>query len=201
MTAKAFIICAPSGTGKTTIARAWIEKEKSLVLSISHTTRKPRPAESNGKDYHFVSEETFKRLEREGVFLETAEVYGNFYGTSKNWIQGKISEGFNILLEIDVQGAAQVRDELPNTVSIFILPPSLGELRSRLIQRNQDSEEVIARRLAALKRELAHINSFDYAIINQNLDDAVAELASILKSEGLKVSSQGTTITKILAQN
>ena len=187
---KLFIICAPSGTGKTSLVRALLQSDANLSLSISHTTRPPRPDEINGHDYHFISKTAFQQMQAHGDFLESAVVYGNLYGTSQKWINEAISSGKDILLEIDCQGAKQVRKFFPQSVGIFILPPSVDTLAKRLKTRGQDNPEVIKQRLAAVKEEVSHIIEFDYAIINDRLENALKDLVSIVQAERLKITRQ-----------
>lgn len=151
-----------------------------IHLSISYTTRAPRPGEVNGRDYHFVSREDFVHMAERGDFLESAEVYGNFYGTSQVWINAQLHGGSDILLEIDWQGAEQVRKLFPRAISIFILPPSIEALHSRLSRRRQDSEEVIALRMAAAREDISHVSEFDYVIINDRLEDALQQLNAVV---------------------
>jgi guanylate kinase len=185
-----FIICAPSGAGKTSLVNALLEREPDIELSISHTTRTPRPGEIDGQNYHFVSREAFLELAGQGGFLESAEVHGNLYGTSQAWISARRNEGKDILLEIDWQGAAQVRGLITDAVGIFILPPSPEALRKRLEGRGQDSREVIERRLLAAREEVAHVEEFDYVIINRNFDVAVSDLVSIVRAQRLRLAAQ-----------
>lgn len=185
-----FIICAPSGAGKTSLVTALLEREPEIELSISYTTRAPRPGETEGRSYHFVTRDVFLAMTSRGEFLESAEVHGNLYGTSQAWISGRRAEGKDIVLEIDWQGAAQVRGLIPDAVGVFILPPSLEVLRRRLIGRGQDSAEVIERRLATAREEVAHVEEFDYVIINQNFDVAVSDLVSIVRTQRLRLTVQ-----------
>jgi guanylate kinase len=179
MSGNLFIVSAPSGAGKTSLVRALLEINPLINLSVSYTTRNPRPGEVDGRDYHFVSRETFVAMMKKGEFLESAEVYGNLYGTSQRWIAQEIDKGRDILLEIDWQGAAQVRRLFPQCTSIFILPPSLEALEQRLKGRGKDNDEVIARRMAAVRDDVAHVAEFDYVIINDNLNEALRELNSV----------------------
>jgi guanylate kinase len=185
-----FIVCAPSGAGKTSLVNALLEREPDIELSVSYTTRPPRNGELDGREYRFVSREAFLAMASRGEFLESAEVHGNFYGTSQAWINARRAEGKDILLEIDWQGAAQVRRLIPDAVGIFILPPSPEALRKRLEGRGQDSPEVIERRLAAAREEVAHVEEFDYVIINQNFDVAVADLVGIVRAQRLRLAVQ-----------
>ena len=185
-----FIICAPSGAGKTSLVNALLEREPDLELSVSYTTRAPRPGEEHGREYHFVSRETFLAMASSGEFLESAEVHGNLYGTSQAWINDRRAAGRDLLLEIDWQGAQQVRRLVPGAVGVFILPPSLEVLRKRLTARGQDSAEVIERRLANAREEIGHVEEFDYVIINQTFDVAVVDLLSIVRAQRLKLIAQ-----------
>ena len=195
-----FIISAPSGTGKTSLVKALLAADSQLNLSISHTSRPPRSSEVNGRDYHFVSQTNFKQMEQHGDFLESAEVYGNFYGTSQKWINETINTGHDILLEIDCQGAAQVLRHFPQSINIFILPPSPETLASRLNTRGQDDPDVIKKRLAAAREEVNHINEFDYVIINKEIDDALKDLTSIVRSERLKLTRQLVNHDKLISE-
>lgn len=190
MSGNLFVISAPSGAGKTSLVHALLNINPQIDLSISYTTRSPRPGEQDGRDYHFVSRDTFVEMAGRGEFLESAEVYGNLYGTSQPWISQEIARGRDILLEIDWQGAAQVRRLFPECVSIFILPPSLEVLEQRLKGRGKDNEEVIARRMAAVREDVAHVAEFDYVIINDNLNEALRELNAVMLSAGLKCARQ-----------
>lgn len=190
MSGNLFIISAPSGAGKTSLVHALLNINPQIDLSVSYTTRAPRAGEVNGKDYHFVSRETFVAMQMRGEFLESAEVYGNFYGTSQTWITQENAKGRDILLEIDWQGAEQVRRSFPRAISIFILPPSLEALRLRLTGRGTDHADVIARRLAAARVDVAHIAEFDYVIINDVLDEALRELDAVILSAQLTCSKQ-----------
>jgi len=192
LTGTLFIICAPSGAGKTSLVNALLEREPDLELSVSYTTRAPRPGEQDGREYHFVTSEAFLRMAGRGDFLESAEVHGNMYGTSQAWIEARTREGRDILLEIDWQGAQQVRRLVPGTIAIFILPPSLEVLRRRLTARGQDTSAVIERRLVNAREEIAHVEEFDYVIINQNFDVAVVDLVSIVRATRLQVTAQLT---------
>ncbi|HTS52014.1 MAG TPA: guanylate kinase [Burkholderiales bacterium] len=185
-----FIICAPSGAGKTSLVNALLEREPDIELSVSYTTRRPRAGEADGRSYHFVSRDDFVAMADRGEFLESAEVHGNLYGTSLAWISARRAEGKDILLEIDWQGAAQVRRLIPDAVGVFILPPSPEALRKRLVGRGLDSQEVIERRLAAAREEVAHVEEFHYVIINRNFDVAVADLVSIVRAQRLRLAVQ-----------
>jgi guanylate kinase len=184
------IVSAPSGAGKTTLVRALLKADPTMRLSISYTTRPPRPAEVNGKDYHFVSKDEFAEMTNRGEFLESAEVYGNYYGTSETWIEREIGAGRDILLEIDWQGAAQVRRRFPEALSIFVLPPSLQALRNRLLNRAQDNADVIEKRLAAAAEDVSHGVEFDYIIVNDNFDEALLDLTALVRAARLTTSRQ-----------
>ncbi len=190
MSGNLFIISAPSGAGKTTLVGALLRSKTQIALSISYTTRAPRPGETDGKEYHFVSREQFLRMTEQGDFLESAEVYGNLYGTSQSWIEKQLASGRDILLEIDWQGAAQVRKLMPQAISIFVLPPSLAALETRLKGRGQDSAEIIARRLRAAQEDISHVAEFDYVIINDKLDEALQQLDAVITALGLRRSCQ-----------
>ena len=185
-----FIISAPSGTGKTSLIKALLQTDIDLSLSVSYTSRLVRPGEVEGRDYYFVERKMFEQMLEHGEFLESAEVYGNLYGTSQKWIDKTIASGQDILLEIDSQGAQQVRRIFSNTVSIFVLPPSLEVLETRLRNRNQDCQEVIARRMAAARQEISRVNEYDYVIINENLDEALRGLTCIVQAERLRMATQ-----------
>jgi guanylate kinase len=189
-TGNLFIVTAPSGAGKTSLVRALLAADPHVKLSISYTTRPPRPGEADGVDYHFVDEPGFLRMLEAGDFLESALVHGFRYGTSQQWINSVLSGGEDILLEIDWQGAAQVRALFPDAISVFILPPSEEELCQRLHKRGQDSDEVIARRLANAHEEIAHVSEFDYVIINDRFDDALKDLQALFRAQRLKADKQ-----------
>jgi len=185
-----YIVSAPSGAGKTSLVKALLKSDPAIRLSVSYTTRAPRPGETDGRDYHFVDHQQFEKMLAEGEFLEHAEVYGNFYGTSKGSIGRDLNAGHDILLEIDWQGAAQVRQHFPQSASIFILPPSFSALRTRLAGRGQDSDEVIERRLAAAAHDVAHAEAFDYIIVNDDFDHALQDLVAITRSIRLEAARQ-----------
>src|SRR5712664_3810323 len=178
-----FVITAPSGAGKTSLIDALTREDPSLKFSVSYTTRAPRPGEKDGVDYHFVDDATFLAMRSRGEFLESAEVHGYRYGTSKKVILDALERGDNLILEIDWQGAQQVRKLYPDTVGVFILPPSIEELERRMRARGQDAEDVIRRRLDNAREELAHAGEFKYAIINKDFETARRELAKIIEGE------------------
>ncbi len=185
-----FVITAPSGAGKSSLIAALLKDDARLSLSVSYTTRAPRPGEQEGREYRFVDERTFMAMLGRGEFLESAEVHGHRYGTSHKVIEQTLAAGRDLVLEIDWQGAQQVRNLIPECVGIFILPPSLAELERRLRARGQDSEAVIARRMANARDELSHVVEFQYAIINNNFDDARKDLAAIVRAERLATGRQ-----------
>jgi guanylate kinase len=186
MSGKLFVVTAPSGAGKTSLIDAVMKDDPSLKISVSYTTRKPRPGEKEGVDYHYVDERTFRAMQDRGDFLESAQVHGNHYGTAKQVILDAVARGDDLVLEIDWQGAQQVRRLYPDAVGIFILPPSVEELERRMRARGQDSDAVIRKRLANAREELAHAGEFKYAIINKDFETARHELASIIERERAK---------------
>lgn len=190
MAGNLYVVAAPSGAGKTTLVRLLLAREPAVQLSISYTTRAPRPGEENGREYHFVTVDQFKTMISAGDFLEWAEVHGNYYGTSQKWIADQLAAGHDILLEIDWQGAQQVRKQFPAAIGIFILPPSLDELARRLTGRGTDAAEVIARRLAAAEAEMRHVGEFDYVIINDLLDRALEDFCAIVRASRLGFAAQ-----------
>jgi guanylate kinase len=187
-----FIVSAPSGAGKSSLVSALLAEDRNLALSVSFTTRPPRPGEVNGREYHFIDAQTFAAMLERGEFLENAEVHGNRYGTSHNWIVEARARGLDIVLEIDWQGARQVRKAFPDSVSLFILPPAppLAELERRLRSRGQDTEDAIQRRLKNASEEIRHAVEFDYVIINKEFDEARRDLAAIVRASRLTVSRQ-----------
>ena len=193
-----FVISAASGTGKTTLVSRLVQQHPNVRVSVSHTTRPPRAGEVNGQHYHFVSEEEFVRLAGEGALLEHAQVFGNYYGTSYESVQSMCEQGYDVILEIDVQGAQQVRKALPEALSIFILPPSLAVLEQRLRQRQTDSEEVIARRLSEAVDEIQQALTFDYVVSNRSLQQAEEELWCIFQAARLLKRNHVASIEKVL---
>jgi guanylate kinase len=192
MSGNLFIVCAPSGAGKTSLVAELLNIDSKIKLSVSYTTRNPRPGEVDGREYHFVTPEKFGKMIERGEFLESARVHGNQYGTSQPWIDQQRAAGQDILLEIDWQGAAQVRKLIPDTVGIFILPPSFETLMARLNKRAQDPPDVIAQRLLAAREEISHVGEFDYVIINDKFDVAAQDLAAIVRAQRLKTAAQLT---------
>ena len=185
-----YVFSAPSGAGKTSLVKALLEKTEAIGVSVSHTTRDPRPGEENGKDYNFVSQDEFKSLIDQNAFLEHAQVFDNFYGTSQIWVESELAAGRDVILEIDWQGAQQIRQQMPDTVTVFILPPSREELHSRLTGRGQDSEETIERRMRDAVSEMSHYNEFDYIIINDDFEQALEQLRSVVLARRQRASAQ-----------
>jgi guanylate kinase len=185
-----YVIAAPSGAGKTSLVKALLERKPELSLSISHTTRRKRATEEDGREYYFVEVPDFLKLVDQGQFLEHAQVFDNYYGTSRGPVETKLTQGQNVILEIDWQGAQQVRKAMPDCVTIFILPPSRSSLEERLRNRRTDSDEVIARRLRDAVGDMSHWNEFDYIVVNDDFDRAVSDLAQIVagRGEGLRAS-------------
>ena len=183
MGGRLFTLSAPSGAGKTSLVQALVERLPGLCISVSHTTRGRRSGERDGRDYHFVDRATFQQMAAAGHFLEHAEVFGNCYGTAKDWVQDKLAGGCNLILEIDWQGAAQVRRKLPQTCGIFILPPSRAALRERLTRRGQDRPEVIEARMAQARAEIQHCREADYLVVNDDFEQALQQLAAIVGGE------------------
>ncbi|MDP8051355.1 guanylate kinase [Pasteurella atlantica] len=196
-----YIVSAPSGAGKSSLINALLTDlpRSEVQLSVSHTTRTPRPGEENGVHYHFTTQAEFKNLIERQHFLEWAEVFGNYYGTSLPMIEKSLEQGIDVFLDIDWQGAKQIKQKVPNAKTIFILPPSRQELQKRLIARGQDSEEVIAKRMAQAVSEMSHYNEFDYVIINNDFQTALNDLKSILTAERLQQNSQAVRYKQLIA--
>ena len=192
------VVVAPSGAGKTSLVNALLECERNVRLSISYTTREPRTGEEDGREYHFVARETFERMIAAGDFLEHADVYGNYYGTSKRWIENEIAGEHDVLLEIDWQGAQQVRERFPDTVGIFVLPPSITELRRRLRARGKDSPESIERRMASVREEISHVLEFEYIIINERFEAALSDLISVVRAARVTRAQQSVRLAKLI---
>jgi guanylate kinase len=190
MSGTLFIVSSPSGGGKTSLVKALLEAEPDVRLSVSFTTRAPRPGEVDGRDYNFVNPAEFKRMSEAGELLESAEIYGNRYGTSQKWVKAEFARGRDVLLEIDWQGAQQVRRLMREVVSIFILPPSLEVLEARLKGRGQDKPEAVARRMAAAREEIGHVAEYNYVIINEVFDHAALDLRSVIRAERLRLARQ-----------
>ena len=199
------MVVAPSGAGKSTLVNALLQRVSNIRLSISHTTRAPRPGEENGREYHFLSVDEFRQREAAGEFLEYAEVHGNLYGTSRAWIESQLRADVDVLLEIDWQGARQVRSRFignsrVSLTGVFILPPSFEELEARLRNRGQDADHVISRRLLAAGSEMAHAPEFEHVIINQDFTSALDELVSVVKASRTRFAAQRSRNRELFAQ-
>ncbi|WP_054674350.1 guanylate kinase [Parasalinivibrio latis] len=201
-----YIVSAPSGAGKSSLISALLKDNPKydMKVSVSHTTRAVRPGEEDGVHYHFIAVEEFKALIAQGAFLEYAEVFGNFYGTSRLWIEEMLAKGVDVFLDIDWQGARQIREQMPKAKSIFILPPSKEELERRLNARGQDSEEVIAKRMSEAQSEISHYGEYDYVIVNDDFDTALIDFKAIIRAERLKEPKQaakyGSMLNALLAE-
>lgn len=195
-----FMVVAPSGAGKSTLVNALLRQEPDISLSISCTTRPPRPGEEHGREYYFISAEDFLRRQTEGEFLEWAEVHGNYYGTSRLMITDQLARGVDVLLEIDWQGAQQVKKQFPDVIGIFILPPSIAALEERLKKRGQDEAYIITRRILAAGGEIVHSPEFEYVIINQEFAVAVMELGAIVKAARCRFPKQAIRNASLFTQ-
>lgn len=195
-----YVIAAPSGAGKTTLVKALTGTLADITVSISHTTRPMRPGEIDGVNYHFIDTTTFENMLKHGDFLEHALVFDNLYGTSKEWVGNTLIRGVDVILEIDWQGHRQIRSLFPDAISIFILPPSIRDLRTRLITRNQDNPEIIEKRLADVREAISHIHEFNYVVLNDDFDYAVHELASIIEAGRLTEKRQTTKFKQLINQ-
>lgn len=195
-----YIVSAPSGAGKSSLIAALLETNPTYAMkvSVSHTTRGMRPGEVDGVHYHFVQKESFEQLIKENAFLEYAEVFGNYYGTSRVWIEDNLKKGIDVFLDIDWQGARQIREQMPLAKSVFIIPPSNGELERRLNTRGQDSEEVIAKRMSEAKSEMSHYDEYDYLIVNDDFDVSLMDFKAIIRAERLKQVKQATKYSGML---
>jgi guanylate kinase len=195
-----YVVSAPSGAGKTSLVKALMEREPGIRFSVSYTTRKPRPNEVDGRDYHFVTMEQFAGMVAHDEFLEHAQVFDNYYGTGARAVEAALANGERLLLEIDWQGAAQVRARLPEARSIFILPPSRASLEQRLMARSTDTDVVIARRLKDAAQDLAHWADFDHVVINDRFDEALRDLQAIVQNRGGHLSAQRPEVARLAAQ-
>ncbi len=195
-----FIISAPSGAGKTSLIRELLACTDGLRVSVSHTTRPPRPGELHGVNYNFVDRQTFESLIRHDDFLEYATVFDNYYGTSRAWVETHLNEGVDIILEIDWQGARVVREKVPESISIFILPPTREVLEQRLRDRGEDNEETIARRMRDAVQEITHFDEYDYLVINDDFQDALDDLVSIVRACRLRLAIQRQRLCRQLEQ-
>ena len=198
MSGTLYIVSAPSGAGKTSLVNALVERLPDISISVSHTTRGQRPGEVEGLHYHFVDGETFDRMVREHAFLEHAQVFGNRYGTARQPLQALLEAGKDVILEIDWQGAQQVRDAMPAAISIFILPPSRDELERRLRGRGQDSDAVIARRMREATNEICHFAEYDYLVVNNRFDQALDELMAVVRTRRLRFNAQRERLRDLL---
>lgn len=194
-----FVVAAPSGAGKTSLVNAMVKELTNVQISVSYTTRKPRSGEQEGVDYHFITEELFEQMVVDQAFLEYATVFGRHYGTGRQWVLDKLHQGIDIILEIDWQGARQLRELFANVVSIFILPPSMQELANRLIKRQQDDQEVIEERMRKAYAEMVHFGEFDYLVFNRDFDQAKQDLKHIVLAERLRLRDQQQTEAVLLA--
>ena len=192
------MVVAPSGAGKTSLVAALLKEEPNIRLSISHTTRGPREGEQDGREYHFVERSAFEKMIAAGDFLEHADVYGNYYGTSRRWIEDGLEGDHDVLLEIDWQGARQVRKLFPTMVGIFILPPSLAELRKRLLSRGKDAPEAIEKRMASARNEISHVLEFEYIIVNERFEAALTDLVSIVRAARVSRAQQSVRLASRL---
>jgi len=199
-TATLYIISAPSGAGKTSLVHALLEKDDQVMVSVSHTTRAMRDGEENGVHYNFVSVDDFNAMAEKGVFIEHAQVFDNFYGTSREWVEARLQEGTDVILEIDWQGAQLVREAFPAAVGIFILPPSKQALDDRLRGRGQDSDEIIERRMRDAVREIEHFYEFDFLIINDDFETALVELLTIFAAGRLRREVKQAQIADTIAE-
>jgi guanylate kinase len=196
--ARLFVIAAPSGAGKTTLVKLLLERNPGLEFSISYTTREQRKTEVDGRDYFFVDEKRFIELQQDGELLESALVFGNYYGTGRSQVEQRLRNGKHVILEIDWQGARQVRESMPDCVSIFILPPGRAELERRLRDRRTDSDEVITRRLQEAEGDMTHWDEFDFVIVNEDLNTAVSELEAVVNGKGDANRSSNPELRKTL---
>jgi len=195
-----YTISAPSGAGKTTLVNALIENTDNIKVSVSHTTRQPRPGEKNGVNYHFVTKDEFMGMLENNLFLEHAQVFDNHYGTSQQWLMEELNAGIDVILEIDWQGAEKIRRLKPDTVNIFILPPSRAALEQRLRHRGKDSEEVIAKRLRGAVEEMRHCVEYDYLVVNDDFDQALKDLQSIIQAQRLRQVVQAAKLEGLLME-
>ena len=195
-----FMVVAPSGAGKSTLVNALLARDANIQLSVSYTTRAPRPGEQSGREYHFVALDEFERRRADDEFIESAEVHGNYYATSRVWIEERVRAGIDVLLEIDWQGARQVRAQFSHAIGIFILPPSIEALEARLKKRGQDAPAVIARRLAAARSEIQHAPEFSFIVINEDFEVALSQLVAIVTASRLRYSTQMLRHRELFAQ-
>lgn len=197
---KLYTLSAPSGAGKTSLVQALIDADSSICVSVSHTTRTMRPGEVDGVNYHFCEHTLFETMLKDAAFLEHAEVFGNYYGTSKQWVEQTLAQGTDVILEIDWQGARQICELMPNTLSVFILPPSKEALRQRLTNRGQDDSDTIEGRMKEAVNEMSHYGDADYLVINDNFDTALTDLQALFRSQRLCKSAQQQQHQELLEQ-
>ena len=190
MSGTLFVISAPSGAGKTSLIHSLLKTTDNILMSVSHTTREQRLNEKDGTDYHFVDRDTFEKLIADNCFLEHAHVFKHYYGTSKQWVEQQLAAGIDVILEIDWQGAAQVRQQMPDSVGIYILPPSLQTLRQRLSNRQQDDQETINYRMSEAQKEMSHYHEYDYLLINDQFDSTLGQMKSIMVAHRLQMAAQ-----------
>ena len=195
-----YVVAAPSGAGKTTLVKALTDSMQDITVSISHTTRPKRPNEQDGINYHFIDSTTFDQMIAHHDFLEYAQIFGNQYGTSKKWVEETLAKGVDVILEIDWQGHQQIKRLFPKSISIFILPPSLQDLKSRLETRNQDNPDIIKIRLADAQETVAHLHEFDYTVLNDAFDRALADLQAIVAAERLRECRQSARLAPLIRQ-
>lgn len=193
-----YVVSAPSGAGKTSLVKALVEANEQLAVSVSHTTRAKRPGEVDGINYHFVSIAEFSAVREQGGFFEWAQVFDNFYGTSKQGVLEQLNQGIDVILEIDWQGAAQVKQQMPDAIAIFILPPSTAALRERLTGRGQDDSNVIERRMQSARDEISHFGEADYVVLNDRFETALNDLQAIIKSQRLSQRHQSIRLTSVI---
>jgi guanylate kinase len=198
MTGNLFVVVAPSGAGKSSLVNELLTREPGRKLSISYTTRQPREGELHGREYHFVTREHFEAMIAADDFLEHANVFGNYYGTSRRWIEDQLAGDHDVLLEIDWQGAQQVRKLFPGMVGIFIMPPSLKELRKRLTSRGKDSPETIEKRLAGAREDISHVLEFEYIIVNESFDSAATDLHAVVRATRVSRTQQERRLEKLV---
>jgi guanylate kinase len=195
-----FVVAAPSGTGKTTLVKALVTELPGVAVSISHTTRSQRPGEESGRHYFFIQEDEFRRMIEQGAFLEYATVFGAFYGTSLRWVENTLQAGIDVILEIDWQGMQQIKTLVPDSISIFILPPSLANLKDRLIKRNRDKPQIIEERLADVQETVSHMNEFDFVIINDEFSHALNDLKLVVQANRLRQPQQAHKYAQLIGE-
>lgn len=200
MSGNLFVVVAPSGAGKTSLVNELLTREPNMRLSISYTTRAPREGEMNGREYHFIERERFEKMIAADDFLEHANVFGNYYGTSRRWIEQQLAGDHDVLLEIDWQGAQQVRKLFAHMVGIFIMPPSIAELRRRLQTRGKDSPETIEKRLSGAREDISHVLEFEYIIVNESFDSAATDLHAVVRATRVSRAQQERRLEKLAAE-